>query len=144
MNETMIIGNIGQDAQIKDFNGKQFISFNVCDSESYTDADGVKHEKATWISCLKPVFNGSTKIAQYLKKGTQVFVRGHVSSRAFQKSDGTWGSSLNIKVDFLQLLSGGRKEQGSYANTDGNANAVPQQKPIDVQMPDEQNGDLPF
>jgi single-strand DNA-binding protein len=68
-----IIGNLGSDAVIKDFNGQKFISFSVAHTESYVDKELVKHEKTTWVSCLK---YGESGVLPYLKKGTRVFVRG--------------------------------------------------------------------
>ena len=80
MQETIIIGNITQDAQIKDWNGSQFIAFSVADNETYRDREGTKHERTTYVSCLKPVFNGNTNVAPFLKKGTLVYLRGRVSA----------------------------------------------------------------
>ena len=105
MQETILIGNITQDAQIKDWNGSQFIAFSVADNETYTDSDGVKHERTTYWSCLKPVFNGNTKVAPFLTKGTLVYLRGRVSSKVYEK-EGKWYGGLNLRVDDLKLLSG--------------------------------------
>ena len=71
-----IIGNIGNDAQVKDFNGKKYIAFNVAHSEKFKNQQGVETERTTWVSVLKP---GESGIVQYLKKGTPVFVRGEMS-----------------------------------------------------------------
>jgi len=151
MQSTEIIGNLTQDAQIKDWNGQQFIAFNVADNDSYTDKEGVKHERTNYVSCLKSVFNGNTKVAQYLKKGTLVFVRGRVSSRVFQRQDGKWDSSLNLRVDDLQLLSGSKATQNSTTDTQkppaNQVAANPSEARSTIQMPDssdDPNGDLPF
>ena len=68
-------GYVGNDAEIKEFNGQKFISFNVATSERYKDAQGNTVSRTTWVSCLKP---GESAVVQYLKKGTQVFVRGRL------------------------------------------------------------------
>ena len=59
-----IIGNLGADAVIKEFKGKKFISFSVA-YESYTDGQEQKHERTTWVSCLK---YGESAVINYLKK----------------------------------------------------------------------------
>ena len=46
-----IIGNIGNDAEIKDFGGKKYVSFNVAHSERKKDANGFT-QITTWISVL--------------------------------------------------------------------------------------------
>lgn len=71
-----VIGNIGNDAEIKEFNGQKFIAFNVASTERYKDRQGNQHSRTTWVSCLKP---GESSVVTYLKKGTQVYVRGSLS-----------------------------------------------------------------
>ena len=131
MQETILIGNITQDAQIKDWNGSQFIAFSVADNETYTDSDGIKHERTTYWSCLKPVFNGNTKVAPFLTKGTLVYLRGRVSSKVYEK-EGKWYGGLNLRVDDLKLLSGNRNAQNSPADgsNPSQPNNVPSQTPV--------------
>lgn len=43
-----VIGNIGNDAEIKDFSGKKYVSFNVAHSERKKDAQGVVTESTSW------------------------------------------------------------------------------------------------
>ena len=96
-----IIGNLGQDAIIRNYNGKKFISFSIAHSETYTNQDGTRVEKTVWISCLK---FGESKILQYLTRGTRVFVRGDLSTNLYQ-SNGTTHAGLNCNVGEIQLLS---------------------------------------
>ena len=49
------IGNLGADAIIKDLNGQKYIAFSVAHTESYKDSQGQRHERTTWVSCLKSV-----------------------------------------------------------------------------------------
>ena len=42
-----VIGNIGADAEIKEFGGKKYVSFNVAHSERRKDANGTTVE-TTW------------------------------------------------------------------------------------------------
>lgn len=66
------IGNLGADAIIKDLNGQKYIAFSVAHTESYKDSQGQRHERTTWVSCLK---YGESQVINYLKKGTRVFIR---------------------------------------------------------------------
>ena len=124
MLELQIIGNLGQDATIKDFNGQRFISFSLGVNENYTDRQGVKHERTTWVSCLKFTTDQSTLI-NYLKVGTRVFVRGKASAKGFVTKDGNVGAGLNCKVDELELLSVKRAEQPISAPQTEAANTTP-------------------
>lgn len=62
------IGNLGADAIIKDLNGQKYIAFSVAHTESYKDSQGQRHERTTWVSCLK---YGESQVINYLKKGTR-------------------------------------------------------------------------
>ena len=79
------VGHIGSDAEIKNFNGKPFIAFNVATSERYKDARGTTVTRTTWVSCLKP---GDGAVVQYLKKGTQVFCRGNLTAKPYTGRNG--------------------------------------------------------
>jgi len=120
MLQVEIIGNIGNDAQVKDFNGKKYIAFNVAHSEKFKNQQGVETERTTWVSVLKP---GESAVAQYLKKGTPVFVRGDLSVKAYKDNAGNWQVGVNCLAREVQLLPGGKREQN--AGTQQEAPAEP-------------------
>lgn len=94
------VGHIGSDAEIKDFSGKRFIAFNVATSERFKDAQGNTVSRTTWVSCLKP---GEGAVVNYLKKGTQVFVRGNLTAKPYTGRNGL-EAGLNCSVTELELL----------------------------------------
>lgn len=110
MLQVEIIGNIGNDAQVKDFNGKKYIAFNVAHSEKFKNQQGVETERTTWVSVLKP---GESAVVQYLKKGTPVFVRGDLSVKAYKDNAGIWQVGVNCLAREVQLLPGGKRNQNA-------------------------------
>lgn len=114
------IGYVGNDAEIKEFNGQKFISFNVATSERYKDAQGNTVSRTTWVSCLKP---GESAVVQYLKKGTQVFVRGDFSAKTFTGANGIQ-VGVNCRVRELQLL-GTKQDAGQQATTQAGQPVAP-------------------
>jgi single-strand DNA-binding protein len=128
-----IIGHLGQDAVIKDFGGQKYVSFSVAHSESYTDANQIKHENTTWVNCLK---YGESKVIDYLKKGTPVFVRGELSTKIYD-SKGTLRVAVNCRVRELTLL-GGRKEGGQAPETPVS------ESPVRNEGQEDRADDLPF
>ena len=126
-------GFLGNDAEIKEFNGKRYISFNVAASDRHKDANGTVVSRTTWVSCLKL---GDGALATYLKKGTQVFIRGDLSTKIFTNANGAQ-VGINCHVRELQLLSGGNKTQ----TTDGNASA---QQPTATAQPQAQPAQPPY
>ena len=143
-------GFLGNDAEIKEFNGKRYISFNVAASDRHKDANGTAVSRTMWVSCLKL---GDGALATYLKKGTQVFIRGDLSTKIFTNANGAQ-VGINCHVRELQLLSGGNRSQ----QTDGNANtpqptatAQPQAQPAQppygaaaTPVSEKKDDDLPF
>lgn len=149
MNQITIIGNIGQDAIIRDHNGQKSINFHVAVNRSYKDKDNVKVEKTDWFACTYWKREGqSAEISKYLLAGTQVMIQGEPSSRAYQsKKDNQWYSSLEVNVQTLQLL-GAKKADGSQpANNTPTPQASNQEMPgmmPNANFDNNGNDDLPF
>lgn len=131
MLKMQVIGSLGQDANVKDVNGKKVINFSVAHSENYVDSNGQKQSKTTWVECAK--WGEKVGVAEYLKKGTKVFVEGTPSIKSYQKQDGTTASSLALQVIAIELLGGGQQPTTTATPTN---NAPP---PIV-----EAENDLPF
>lgn len=133
MLQAEIIGNLGGDAVIKEFNGKKYVSFSVAHNE--TDKNGQK--SSVWVSVLWHGEGG--KLMTYLVKGTQVFVRGKLRAGLFQDKNGQTQISLNMNAGEVQLCGGGRQD-GTTASPNPNA---PQEPNRDV-APSGEGNDLPF
>ena len=124
MLKTEFVGHIGADAEIKDFNGKRFISFNVAASERFKDAQGQTVTRTTWVSCLKP---GDGAVVNYLKKGTQVFCRGNLTAKPYTGKNGV-EAGLNCTVTELELL-GSRQDAQQNQQAQPEAATPPQSCP---------------
>ena len=115
MIKMQVIGRLGKDCVVNTVNGKNVMNFTVAHSEKYKDSQGNLQEKTIWVDCA--YWNDRTAVAQYLTKGTQVYVEGQPEARSFQRNDGTPGASLSLRVREVQLL-GGRSDGGNtYSNT---------------------------
>lgn len=110
-----VIGHLGRDASTNTVNGKTVINFTVAHSEKWKSADGSQQERTTWVDCSW--WTDRIAVVPYLKKGTQVYLEGQPEARAFQKKDGTPGSSLSVRVGMVQLLGGGEKQAAPAATT---------------------------
>ena len=109
MIKLQIVGNLGADCIQKEVNGKNVINFNVAHTERYKDGQGNLKEKTTWVNCA--YWTDRTAVAQYLKKGKQVYVEGSPDAEAYTNRDNQPAATLRLRVRDLQLLGG---------NTDGN------------------------
>lgn len=110
MQQIQIIGNLGEDCQVREFNGRKFVAFRVACSEKMQSADGPK-EITTWYSCTYNKMDSG--VLQYLVKGTKVFVQGRPAYRLYDSA--TFHCKMidvSIFVDLVQLC-GSRSEQAS-------------------------------
>ena len=109
MFKSIVIGNLGADAQVKESNGFKFVTFRVAHTESYTDQSGQKHESTTWIDCI--MSNAESKVVPYLKKGTKVYVSGNCSLRVFSSAKyRQMMAGVQINVQNVELLGGSTDE----------------------------------
>lgn len=104
-----IIGNIGNNAEIKKINGKDCVAFNVAHSEKYNGT-----EYTTWVSVLMNGNGGN--LTQYLVKGTKVFLRGRLSVTNYQDKNGQWRVGVNCSATEVQLC--GMKNDNTAGTSD--------------------------
>lgn len=142
-----LIGNLGNDAESVDYQGRRFASFSVAHSEKYTDSSGQQREVTTWVRCTKNGDNAS--LLPYLKKGTQVYVRGNMTVGTYQsRQTGTTNVEVKCSVTEIQLLSRPVRQDGQAEAAPAAPGYIPAapagfaQPP--AMMPMDDNDDLPF
>ena len=110
------IGHLGKDAVVNNVNGKSVINFNVAHSEKYKDANGTEINKTVWVSC--GYWSDRTAIAQYLLKGTQVYVEGTPDIKTYQDASGKTNANIILRVGNIQLLGGKKEDNGQGQRVD--------------------------
>ena len=116
MIKLQIVGNLGGDCTLKEVNGKNVINFNVAHTEKFKDSQGNLKEKTTWVNCA--YWTDRTAIAQYLKKGKQVYAEGSPEVEAYTNKENMPAATLRMRVRDIQLLGnsdGSQGTTGSYA-----------------------------
>lgn len=103
------IGNLGRDAELKDVKGTDVLEFSVAAKGSRKDSE------TQWIRCSLWGARGE-KLAQYLEKGTRVYIRGEGTVREWE-SKGKTGVEVKCNVDELELLGGSKKDEGATTTT---------------------------
>lgn len=136
-----VVGNIGQDAEIKHTGDKQFVVFTVAHNERYKNAEGAVVNKTIWVSCI---YSRSTNVAPYLKKGTLVSCTGIPSAAAWKDNSSQLRAGLNLTVQSLELHGSNGQQQQAPANNGGYKQpASQQQQGAEDAPPVDENG-LPF
>lgn len=112
VNKAIIIGNLGNDPDIRyTQSGACIANISVATSEQWTDKEsGEKQERVEWH---RIVFFGRLAeiVAEYLKKGSQVYVEGRLQTRKWEDKEGVTRYSTEIVAGQMQML-GGRGDGG--------------------------------
>ena len=136
------IGHIGKDCVVKEINGKNVINFSVAHSEKYKDAQGVQHERTTWVECA--YWTDKTAIAQYLTKGKTVYAEGIPSADAYADKSGNPAATLRMRCINIQLLGGGDSTNTTQQTSQPQSrNTPPEQQSDDINSSNTAD-DLPF
>ena len=101
VNKIFLLGNCGQEPQVKVFdNGDSITTFSLATSDQWTDKQGEKRESTEWFTCV--AYRQLAKIAaDFVKKGSKVFVEGRINTRSWEK-EGV--KQYRTEVEVLKLL----------------------------------------
>ena len=118
VNKVIIIGNLGADPEARQFsNGGSVTNISVATSEQWTDKQsGEKREATEWHRIS--LFNRLGEIAaQYLRKGSKVYIEGSLRTRKYQDPNGQDRYITEIRAEQMQMLdgaSGGSNDGGGF------------------------------
>jgi single-strand DNA-binding protein len=89
VNKVILIGNLGRDPETRFTNsGSSVTSFSIATKDSFTDKSGARQERTDWHNIIVWGKQGEA-CAQYLKKGSPVYVEGRISYREYEAKDGS-------------------------------------------------------
>jgi len=89
VNMSIVLGNLGGDPEVRYMpNGGAVARFTVATSETWRDkATGEQREKTEWHRIA--VYNKLAEVAgEYLRKGSQVYIKGKMQTRKWQDDNG--------------------------------------------------------
>ena len=122
-----MIGNLGADAEIKENNGRKFVTFRMAHTDKWTDkVTNQDHVSTTWASCAINGDGGA--ITAFLKKGTKVFVRGTMSMNIYSSPKShQMECGLNISVWEIELCGAAQSKEpaANDASADTTKNVPP-------------------
>jgi len=107
VNKVILIGNVGQDPETRYMpNGKAVTNLRVATSESWKDKQtGEQREQTEWHTIV--MYDRLAEIAaEYLKKGSQVYIEGKLRTRKWQDKEGRDRYTTEINANEMQMLGG--------------------------------------
>jgi len=116
LNRAQVIGYLGQDPDLRHTAaGTAVCNLRIATDESYTDDDGNRQKRAEWHTVVCWAGLAET-VAEYLEKGSRVFVEGPMQTRTWEDADGVEQSQTQIKATDVTFLdsrgsSGGSEQQ---------------------------------
>lgn len=122
----IIVGNLGRDPEMRYLpDGTAVTNFSVACNQSYTDANGVKHETPMWVrvACWR---KQAETVNQFLSKGSRVLIEGKITPdkdtgnpKVFTRADGSAGASYEMSADVVKFLSARGETLGQATADDG-------------------------
>lgn len=109
LNMVCLIGNLGKDAELRYTPGGAAVAtVNLATTDTWTDKSGQRQARTEWH---RVVLWGKTaeSLAEYLKKGKQIYICGKLQTRAWDDKDGNKKHTTEIRADKVVLLGGGER-----------------------------------
>lgn len=127
INKVIIVGNLGQDPEMRFFpNGGSVCNTTVATSESWKDKQtGEQKEQTEWH---KVQFNNRLAeiAAEYLKKGSKVYLEGMLHTRKWQNNQGQDQYTTEIRVREMQMLDSRQGNDNAPHQQGNNQQQAPQ------------------
>ena len=126
----MLIGNVGRDPEVRYFDGNssqngnsKVARFTLATTERYRDRSGELRENTEWHNIV--AWRNSAELAEkYIRKGSQIYVEGKLSTRSWTDQSGTKRTTTEVVVDNIQLL--GRRDANASDGGNGGYGSAPQ------------------
>jgi single-strand DNA-binding protein len=107
VNKVIIVGNLGADPETRAMpSGSQVANLRIATTENWKDrTTGENQERTEWHRVA--LFGRLAEIAaEYLRKGSQVYIEGSLRTRKYQDKQGNERYSTEIVGNDMQMLGG--------------------------------------
>ncbi|OGS94465.1 MAG: single-stranded DNA-binding protein [Gallionellales bacterium RIFCSPLOWO2_12_FULL_57_18] len=110
VNKAILIGHLGKDPEVRYMpSGEAVANVTLATSETWKDKNGEKQEKTEWHNIV--FFKRLAEIAgEYLKKGSQIYVEGRITTEKWQDKEGKDRYTTKIVASEMKMLD--RKSSG--------------------------------
>jgi single-strand DNA-binding protein len=144
INKVIIVGNLGGDPETRYMpSGSAVTNLTVATNESWKDKQtGEQKERTEWHKVA--MFNRLAEVAaEYLRKGSQVYIEGKLRTRKWQDKSGQDRWTTEIIADEMQMLGGRGGAGGGSAPMRSDQKSSPPSAPPQPD-PGDFDDDIPF
>ena len=105
VNLAVILGNLGSDPVLKELSNGKVVNVSIATTSSWKDKQsGQQQERTEWHRVV--FYNRLAEIAaQYLRKGSQVYIQGRLRTRDYEK-EGQKHYITEIVASEMQMVGG--------------------------------------
>jgi len=124
VNKVILVGNLGNDPETRYMpSGDAVTNISIATTESWKDKQsGEQKEKTEWHRVV--MFRRLGEIAaEYLRKGSQVYIEGKLRTNKWKDRDGNDRYTTEIIADEMQMLGGRGGAGGGDYSSGGGSNA---------------------
>lgn len=107
INKVILVGNLGQDPQSRAMpSGKAVVNLRIATTDQWRDKQtGENKENTEWHTVV--MFDRLAEVAaEYLRKGSQVYIEGRLRTRKWQDKEGNDRYSTEVVANEMQMLGG--------------------------------------
>jgi single-strand DNA-binding protein len=136
VNKAILIGRLGADPEIRYTpSGRPVTTLRMATNEIWKDKEGQQQDRTEWHNIV--LWDKLAEItAEYLKKGSHVYIEGRLQTRTWEGQDGTQRRTTEIVAMRMQMLD---KKGGESATP-----FAPEEPPADEGPAVSEDDDLPF
>lgn len=140
LNRVTLIGNLGRDPQVRHTqDGLAIANISLATTVSWKDKkSGERRDDTEWHRAV--LYGRTAEIAaEYLKKGSPIYIEGRLRTRKWQDKEGYERITTEVIAEQMQMLGG---RSGTRSEFDDN---VPAMKQEDLESaPELEEDDIPF
>ena len=135
LNRCEFIGRLGKDPEVRfTASGEAICNFSIAVGWKTKDKDGTEWVRVTSFGKLAGI------CGDYLKKGSQVFIAGRMTTRKWANKDGVDQYTTEVVADQMQML-GGKSDAPPAVKPDGAYRAMKEGTTVPLE---DMNDDVPF
>ena len=118
INKAILVGRLGRNPEVRYLqDGTTAVTMSLATDESWKDKNGERKKKTEWHRVV--VFGKLADIcAEFLNKGSLVYIEGKIQTRSWEDKDGNKRSTTEIRADAMKMLDS-KKDSGRPAAAGG-------------------------
>ncbi len=139
-NQVVLIGRVGQDAEVSEVGSTTLAKFTMATSESWRDKSGEKKETTEWHS-IEVWGKMAEAVGKWIEKGRELCVVGKITTQTWEK-DGKKNYKTVIRAHEVKFV--GAKPEGSKKRSDADDDDAPRRGRGRAEQQDDDGDNIPF